>query len=583
MLRRRRALLREAALLGALAIAALVGDAQSAAAQGWRSAQPMPPPAPEGQTAVGAPVPLGHVGQISFWAPNRGLLITAGNHVVPEGLYYYNGVSWRQLSTVCGGTDGRIAWAGPDDFWTIADQQHGQQLEGGVAGASETQDVSLCHFQDGKVIASYAQPIGVVSSYQQMHAAACSGPNNCWFAGVATPEGLNGGAFHLHWNGQTVTQVPSSQTVEPAFEDPPFTVWSLAYYRSRFYESVETKQLSPGENPAEQASIHRIAEGSSKPFASMTIEGTQSEPFSPRFESIFQLSADERELWAVDKAGTALLLNAKGQFQQMKLNDQEAILSEAKIVGVAADPGTEDAWVSLYHREAGLQESTELTRVAKIHASVSAAGGTEGSLEAQSALPQAGETIAHKGAAGAIACAAPEDCWVASSEGWLFHLGGDQPEDDDPYFQKLITYRPPDASIPFVAPESFPEDNSGDNPPPLPAPPTPPPPPKPPAMAREALFSHVKARLIGHTTLALTFTLATKSQVKLLALRKRRIVARTGRYTLGGGSHTLKLRLHRDAWPTKLQLRVKAIGKVPLVTVHSKSNAESGEPNAVAT
>ena len=35
---------------------------------------------------------------------------------VPAGVWLYNGVRWRELSTVCGATDGRIAWAGPDEF-----------------------------------------------------------------------------------------------------------------------------------------------------------------------------------------------------------------------------------------------------------------------------------------------------------------------------------------------------------------------------------------------------------------------------------------------------------------------------------
>jgi hypothetical protein len=569
-------------------IACAPSSASAAAAEGWRLDQPAPPAPPAGQPAMGVPVPLGHVGQISFWAPNHGLLITAGNEVVPQGLYFYNGVSWHQLSTVCGGADGRIAWAGPDDFWTVADQQTGQQFSDGVAQPSETDDVSLCHFEDGKVVASYAEPIGFAYSYHPMDAAACAGPDDCWFGGQALQGQLNEGAFHLRWNGQAMTAVPSGQSPEPALEDPPFPVQSMTYYGGRFYESVKTRPLARGENPAEQASIHRIIEGSTKPFTSMAIESSPAEPFMPRFESIFQFSAGGSRLWAVDGSGTTLLLNAKGQFQDVKVSDpEEALYSKAvggavaTVASVAAEPGGEDAWVSIDPLlQSEYETAHSYTTVARIHLS---AGGTEATIEAPRQLPEAaGETV-RRGAAGAIACPAKEDCWVASGKGWLYHLGGTLPEDEDPYFQSLITYRPPDASIPFAAPETFPEDDSGENPPPLPAPPTTPPPPKPPAKAREALFSHVKARLIGHTTLALTFTLATKSHVKLLALHKRRIVAHTSRQTLAGGSHTIKLRLQRDAWPTKLQLQVKAIGAEPLVTVHSKSNTESGEPNAVST
>ncbi len=84
---------------------------------GWRSAQPSGP---------NGPTPLGEVGDISCWQANRCLLITAGNGGMPAGLYAYDGRKWFLYSRVCGGHGGRIAWAGPTDFWTISDQQSGQ-------------------------------------------------------------------------------------------------------------------------------------------------------------------------------------------------------------------------------------------------------------------------------------------------------------------------------------------------------------------------------------------------------------------------------------------------------------------------
>ncbi len=48
------------------------------------------------------------------------------------------------LSTVCGGAQGRIAWAGPDEFWTISDQRPGQI----VTAEAEYGRVSLCHFKE---------------------------------------------------------------------------------------------------------------------------------------------------------------------------------------------------------------------------------------------------------------------------------------------------------------------------------------------------------------------------------------------------------------------------------------------------
>src|ERR1700690_4342657 len=116
------------ALIAIFAVApasALAGEAT------WQFAPAEAPPAAPGTTQQSLPVPLGKVGAISFWSPNRGLLIdegTAGCRTtsatgVPCGLYAYNGRGWHLLSTVCGAGGGRIAWAGPEDFWTISDQR----------------------------------------------------------------------------------------------------------------------------------------------------------------------------------------------------------------------------------------------------------------------------------------------------------------------------------------------------------------------------------------------------------------------------------------------------------------------------
>src|SRR5450755_2180629 len=126
-----------AALLSVLMAAMLTGAPTAAASEPtWRFEPAEAPPPPPGATPASFPLPLGKVGDIEFWAPNRGLLITSGtgpncaestieNGNVPCGLYAYNGVSWHLLSTVCGATNGRIAWAGPDEFWTISDQRRG--------------------------------------------------------------------------------------------------------------------------------------------------------------------------------------------------------------------------------------------------------------------------------------------------------------------------------------------------------------------------------------------------------------------------------------------------------------------------
>src|SRR5262249_415424 len=150
-------------------------------------------------------------------------------------------------STVCGGREGRIAWVGPDDFWTVSDQQPGQEVL-----IKPKPSISLCHFKEGAVVASYAEPVGVAGSYLQMDAAACNGPEECWFGGGKLPlTAPTQGAFHLFWNGLSLATVPSLTTVQTELEDPARGVVGLAYHDGLLYESVraEPSDEVPQEEP----------------------------------------------------------------------------------------------------------------------------------------------------------------------------------------------------------------------------------------------------------------------------------------------------------------------------------------------
>jgi hypothetical protein len=154
---------------------------------GWRLEQPLPPAPAPGVPPSHTPIGLGRVGDIEFWAPNRGLLITAGNgSTIPPGLWAYDGRGWHELSTVCGASDGRIAWSGPEEFWTISDGRPGQAPDA-HGNQAPLQDNTLCHFAGGQVVASYASVAFRANSYQPMHAAACIAPADCWFAGDPLP------------------------------------------------------------------------------------------------------------------------------------------------------------------------------------------------------------------------------------------------------------------------------------------------------------------------------------------------------------------------------------------------------------
>ena len=159
-----------AILLSALVAALSAGGAS--AEPTWRLEQPAPPP------GTSFAVPLGPPGDLQFLAPNHGLLAVSGNATVPTGLYFYDGVEWHQLSTVCGGPGRttRIAIASPREFWTITLPSRPR---------AQTDGTALCRFLDGKVVASYSTPLQSPDPFREMTAAACTGPRTAGSAGSA--------------------------------------------------------------------------------------------------------------------------------------------------------------------------------------------------------------------------------------------------------------------------------------------------------------------------------------------------------------------------------------------------------------
>ena len=510
---------------------------------GWRSEQP---------TGPNGPTSLGEVGDISCWQADRCLLITPGNGGMPAGLYAYDGHEWFLYSRVCGGHAGRIAWAGPTDFWTISDQQSGQ---GSVSAAGEREGFarSLCHFVNGAVVASYAEPIGVGSSYLPMNAAACNGPSECWFAGERLPGTGNVGAFHLYWNGISLTPVPSLSKLEPELADPGRNVTGLAYWEGKLYEGVEVQPTdqAASEPAAEPFLIHEVLPGTQAAFRPLPtvapVEYAEPGGGAEELEG-FRLSAAQAGLWAVagssgSLAGlTALRLDGSG-LRQVALSDPSGFLrTGTQLRGLAAEPGSGAAWVSV-------KESSEGGAGVRAHVALIAA---DGKVETVAPLPLDGEGGGPRGPAGPIACAAAEQCWMATSTGWLFHLGPPPGAVDQALHTGVITFRPADNSLPSEPPVFLPEDNSGANEEkekekleiiqePLPK-------------RKPALVTKLKQKLVGHT-LELSFVLRVKAHVQLLAERQGKVVAKTPRYTMAPGPRQLRLTLDPKRWPTKLDLQ----------------------------
>lgn len=575
-----------AALLLVMLVFASGAGAQPLADDGdasWRLEQPPPPVPPPGVQGSETPVGLGHIGDIEFWAPNRGLLSTAGNGAtIPPGLWAYNGEGWHELSTVCGASDGRIVWAGPDDFWTISDGRPGQAAEG-KGNLPPLADNTLCHFENGRVVASYASLAFRADSYQAMHAGACLSPNDCWFAGDPLPGQL--GSFHLHWDGATMTAEPYTQDS--------YTVEALHSFAGALYESVQLTAPLTGESSALRAVNPKGVVPQFETIGGLPFYGGNEFPTAL---DALQLSDADGALWAGagevhetplgSDPGQVTVARFDGSSWQQLLGAATEPSGATRFPGevltsIAAEPGGEDAWIALEDRG----DSEQPSPVAQAHvARITAAGVI--SAEDDLLLP-AEEEVGPKGGAGRIACPAAHDCWLASTQGWLYHLSAPSeviPLDTDPAFAKLITERPPDEGVPQVQPDTVPIDNSGllGEPPPssgvLPENER-----EKPPLIRVPLLSHLRSRLVQGATLELRFHLAAKARIRLIARRKHAIVASTPRRVLRAGNRRLLLPLDPRRWPTKLQLQTHALAPLPTAPAGAGEDGGGGGNQTVST
>ena len=541
-----------AAALGLL-LAALVPA--SAGAQGiWRLEQPAPP--------QGAPfkVPLGTPGDLRFWAPNRGLLAVEGNSTIPRGLFYYNGQEWRQLSTVCGGPGDstRIAWAGPREFWTITEPSRPRIGSG----------TSLCRFKDGQVVASYSTADQSPDPYRPMRGASCAGENDCWFAGVGAqdPTGERAGAFHLRWDGTNLTTVYAPQGRGVTDVEP---------FAGRYWESLLIGRAP--ENTTDE--IEPRETGSDKPRLLGTIANGvfDKDPFTfadrtgvpPDGTELLTLDSDGQQLWAggggaasgepgsaaakdvdrfVERPPAALRSTGAG-WQELPLSPLQFAQTE-RIADIAAVPGTASAWAAVQP----YADRRSLNAKAKV--ALLAPDGTS----TVTRLPTSG---AGRGSAARIEFTGPNEGWLVTYAGWLFHYtdGTPLPRDEDPAFGSLITFRPNEAAEQFI-PDAPPQDDSL-----LFAPP-----PveveqqsqaaQAPAKRLPALLRDIKVGVRNKRTLVVSFRLRRTATISLIAIRKKKVVARTTKRKYRPGKVTLSLKLDPKRWPTRLKFSVREKGQV---------------------
>jgi hypothetical protein len=592
----------------ALAVSPLAGSAGAAEVAEWRLEQPEPP-ASEAGVQSETPIGLGRIGDISFWAPNRGALITDGNgDGVPAGVWLYNGERWHELAKVCGATDGRIAWAGPNEFWTISDGRPGQAAKAN-GERPPLEDNTLCHFavnaqtQQMEVVGSYATLAFQASSYQPMNAAACVSSTDCWFAGAPLPP-PQVGAFHLHWNGSTLEAEPN--TLVNAVQD-------MDVFQGSLFESIELpEQQAEGTieeilNPSvlyqvstEEGAVHafeplhpaRWVEGVRHPLPEYATDS-----FPQALEPL-RLSADEDSLWAAagpvsaaklpkeSEPGELTVLRESGGVWSQVLGpaaeetakyEEEGAgkvtppdLASDVVNSIAAEPGSSEAWLAL-NTQLGVSKPspTELAAVAHL---------TSGGSLSEEQLPSEPEraTIGPKGAAETVVCPARNDCWMATTQGWLFHLATKQAREapqinTEPAFSGdyLISFRPRDLGVPQEPSDALPTDDSGleESPPSgTAAQLTKTTVPSPFVEVSVPLLSDLHTRLVHGSTLELTFHLAVKARVRLVAKRHSSVVASTSSRVLKAGKRSLQLRLNVHRWPTKLDLQTHALAPLPTVS-----------------
>ncbi|MFZ1154829.1 MAG: hypothetical protein WAN93_07995, partial [Solirubrobacteraceae bacterium] len=534
----------------------------------WRLEQPAPP---EGARFK---APLGTPDDMQFLAPNEGLLSVEGNAVVPTGLFFWNGRSWRQLSTVCGGSGeaSRIAWAGPDEFWTITEPSEPRVGSG----------LALCHFKDGVVVGSYSTPLQSPDPFRPLDAAACSGPDDCWFAGIASedPTGQRVGAFHLHWDGTNLTS---------SYQPQGRGVSGLAVLNGTFYESTLVgAQAGDSTDPATLATpepfgpilIHRLA---GETFTDANFVPFPYPGVSPEGVELLSVKSDGSDLWFSgggaasgpdaphdgSVASPPLAVHYNEPFFQQAPIDTSLFGSEDRFVDISPVPDTSSAWVA----DQALTERASTTDRAKV-----ALIGANGSATPQT-LPASG---AGRGSAQLVAATGPEEAWMATSAGWLFHYtnGTVLPENTDPAWASTITQRPNESVAQFVSDTPPPDDSQLFAPPPvqvetkasgesL-------------ALVIPALLKNIKVARHG-LTVTISFQLTRLADVELLAKLHGKVIARTRDMRLQAGSRKLQLRFERKRWPDALSFKTKELTKPkPVPAAGSEGKAKTG-PTAIST
>ena len=233
------------------------------------------------------------------------------------------------------------------------------------------------------VVGSYSTPFQSPEPFRPMDAAACDGPDDCWFAGIGSedPSGQHIGAFHLHWDGTNLTS---------SYQPQGRGVSGLASFDGTFYESTLVG-AQPGDttDPVTLATPEPIGPVLIHKLVGETFLDTNFVPFLyPEYPAegveLLSAKADATDLWfsgggaasgpdaphegSVPSPPVAVHYN-EPFFQQAPI-DTSLFGSEDRFVDIAPVPGTEIAWVA----DQPLSERGSTTAKAKV-ALIDAGGG----------------------------------------------------------------------------------------------------------------------------------------------------------------------------------------------------------------
>ncbi len=410
------------------------------------------------------------------------------------------------------------------------------------------------------MIASYSTPPESADPFRTMTAAACDGPSNCWFAGIAAqdPSGQRVGAYHLHWNGETLTSTyaPQGRGVSDV----------IAAGGGRFLETTyvgaqredRSSPVTLAEPEPVPLTIHAIDAGrfGVEPFAALPAAGVP----SGGSELLAADTATGNTLWFVGGGAASgpdapadtsvarppLAVRWSGGYYRELGLDAALFGSNDRFNDVAAVPGGDDAWATVQaYAERG--SATARARVAHLAA--------DGGVELQR-LPAGG---AGRGAAARIELSGPGEGWMVTNAGWLFHLTDGAPRGRDVWtaFSSQISYRPNEA-VAQAIPDTPPADDSQLFAPPAVAPDPEPEPARTRTVRVKALMAKLgRPRVDRRLRLHLSFTLRRPARVQLQAKRRGKVVATSPFRLLKPGRHTLVVQLDRRRWPTALRFRTK--------------------------